>query len=94
VPAVPPVAPVASPDRPRWSVLIPVHNCAGYLAEALPEVLAQLAGRDDAEIIVVDDASSDDPGRVVERLGAGRVSFRPNPEHLGAVSTFNRSIAG
>jgi GT2 family glycosyltransferase len=92
VPPVAPVAPVASPDRPRWSVLIPVHNCAGYLAEALPEVLAQLAGRDDAEIIVVDDASSDDPGRVVERLGAGRVSFRPNPEHLGAVSTFNRCV--
>lgn len=76
---------------PRWSVVIPVHNCAGYLAEALPEVLAQLAGSD-AEIIVVDDASTDDPAGVVERLGGGRVAYRPNPGHLGAIGTFNRCL--
>ena len=87
-----PVPPVTAVGRPRWSVVIPVHNCAGFLASALPEVLAQLAGRDDAEIIVVDDASSDEPGRVVERLGRDRVSFRPNPSHLGAIGTFNRCL--
>ena len=46
--AVPTVPAVAAGARPRWSVMIPVHNCAGYLAQALPEVLAQLTGRDDA----------------------------------------------
>jgi glycosyltransferase involved in cell wall biosynthesis len=76
----------------RWSVVIPVHNCADYLARLLPEVLAQLGERDDAEILVVDDASSDDPARVVERLGRGRVRFLPNPGHLGAVNTFNRCV--
>ena len=79
-------------DRPRWSVVIPVHNCADYLAEALPGVVAQLADRDDAEIIVVDDASTDDPGRVIERLGRDRVQYRPNPGHLGAIATFNRCL--
>lgn len=78
--------------RPQWSVVIPVHNCADYLAQALPEVVAQLAGRDDAEILVVDDASRDDPAGVVERLGRDRVQYRPNPEHLGAVATFNRCL--
>jgi len=73
-------------------VLIPVHNCADYLAQALPEVLAQMSSRDDAEIIVVDDASNDDPAQVVERLGRGRVTYRPNPRHLGAVGTFNRCV--
>ena len=73
-------------------MVIPVHNCAGYLAQALPEVLAQLGDREDAEIIVVDDASTDDPAGVVERLGRGRVRYRPNPEHLGAVGTFNRCL--
>ncbi|GAA3622041.1 glycosyltransferase [Microlunatus ginsengisoli] len=86
------VPPVTAGDRPRWSVVIPVHNCADYLAQALPEVLAQLAGRDDAEIIVADDASTDDPGRVVERLGGGKVVFSPNPTHLGAIGTFNRCL--
>ena len=93
MPAVPPVPPVGGGQRPQWSVVIPVHNCADYLAEALPEVLAQLADRDDVEIIVVDDASRDDPGRVVESLGGGRVQYRPNPGHLGAVATFNRCLA-
>jgi glycosyltransferase involved in cell wall biosynthesis len=74
-------------------VVIPVHNCADYLARALPEVVSQLANRDDAEIIVVDDASSDNPAQVVDRLGRGRVRYRPNPQHLGAVGTFNRCIA-
>lgn len=83
---------ITAADRPQWSVVIPVHNCADYLAQALPEVLAQMSDRDDAEIIVVDDASSDDPARVVERLGRGRVTYRPNPRHLGAIGTFNRCL--
>jgi glycosyltransferase involved in cell wall biosynthesis len=72
--------------------MIPVHNCADYLALALPEVVAQLADRTDVEIVVVDDASTDDPVRVVEQLGRGRVSYRPNPGHLGAIGTFNRCL--
>ena len=86
------IAAVTASDRPRWSVVIPVHNCADYLAQALPEVVAQLAARDDAEILVVDDASQDGPAGVVDRLGRGRVQYRPNPGHLGAVATFNRCL--
>ncbi len=72
--------------------MIPVHDCADYLALALPEVIAQLADRDDAEIVVVDDASRDDPAAVVERLGGGRVQYRANSGRLGAVGTFNRCL--
>ncbi|GAB2589689.1 glycosyltransferase [Microlunatus antarcticus] len=92
IPAVPDVPDVPDGARPRWSVMIPVHDCAGYLALALPEVLAQLGDRDDAEVVVVDDASTDDPGAVVARLGQGRVQYRPNPGHLGAIGTFNRCL--
>jgi len=88
----PQIAPVPAGDRPVWSVVIPVHNCADYLAGALPEVVRQLGDRSDVEIVVVDDASADDPGAVVERLGGGRVDFRPNPQHLGAIGTFNRGL--
>ncbi len=72
--------------------MIPVHNCADYLAQALPGVVDQLSDRADVEIIVVDDASSDDPAGVVERLGRNRVRYRPNPRHLGAIGTFNRCL--
>lgn len=73
-------------------MLIPVHNCADYLARALPEVIAQLADRDDTEIIVVDDASTDDPADVVARLGRDRVRYERNERNLGAINTFNRCL--
>ena len=92
VPAVELVAAGTAAHRPTWSVVIPVHNCADYLAQALPVVVEELSDRDDVEILVLDDASSDDPAEVVARLGQGRVQYRPNPEHLGAVGTFNRSL--
>lgn len=72
--------------------MIPVHDCAGHLASALPTVVDELGGRDDVEIVVVDDASTDDPRSVVERVGRGRVRYEPNPRRLGAVATFNRCI--
>lgn len=89
---VPSIAGTGSRDRPRWSVIIPVHDCADLLARALPQVVAQLGERDDAEIIVVDDASSDHPERVVEEVGGGRVRLVRNPTNLGAVATFNRCV--
>ena len=92
VPGIVRIPAVTGAGRPRWSVVIPVHDCADYLAETLPEVVAQLGDRHDAEIIVVDDASRDDPAAVVERLGRGRVRYRPNPGHLGAIGTFNRCL--
>lgn len=90
---IPTIATVGPGARPRWSVVIPVHDCADLLARALPDVVAQLGGRDDAEIIVVDDASSDDPRSVVERLGGGAVRYVRQPVNLGAVATFNECIS-
>lgn len=87
------VAESCGPGAPRWSVVIPVHNCARFLAEVLPEVVSQLGGRGDAEILVVDDASSDDPERVVCDHGGGRVRYKRNPGHLGAIGTFNRAVS-
>lgn len=76
----------------RWSVVIPAHNCADLLVPCLQGVLGQLAHRDDAEIIVVDDGSDDDPASVVRRLGAGRVRLVRNEKALGAVPNFNRCL--
>ena len=72
--------------------MVPVHNNATYLPMALSGIVAQLAGREDAEIIVVDDASTDDPAAVVRRFGRGRVRYVANPHSLGAIGTFNRCL--
>ncbi|WP_158607584.1 glycosyltransferase [Flexivirga caeni] len=79
-------------EKLRWSVVVPVHNCAHFLPETLAEVVEQLGGRDDAEIIVVDDASTDDVASVVRTVGRGTVRYERNPANLGAVATFNRCI--
>jgi dolichol-phosphate mannosyltransferase len=50
-----------APDRaPELSVVIPMHNEAGNAAPLLAEVVAALTGRLAFEVVVVDDASSDD----------------------------------
>jgi glycosyltransferase involved in cell wall biosynthesis len=60
-------------DTPALSVVIPAFNAAWCVAEAIDSVALQ--PRDDLELIVVDDGSTDDTARVVERR-LGEHSFR------------------
>jgi glycosyltransferase involved in cell wall biosynthesis len=53
------------------SVIIPTYNRAAVIARAITSVLAQ--DYTPLEIIVVDDASTDDTQRVVERFGDARI---------------------
>ena len=79
--------------RPLWSVLIPTHNCAGYLENALCSVLAQDRGKENMEIIVIDDFSTkDDPGKVVDTLGQGRVKFIRQIENVGKAKNFQTGL--
>jgi len=74
-----------SPSR-LASVIVPVHNGAHTLGACLSALLAQTEGRDDVELIVVDDGSSDDSARVAEQCGV--VVLRQ--EHAGAGAARNR----
>lgn len=78
----PPIAPVDDLSRPLWSVMIPTFNCAHQAADTLESVLAQAPSPDAMEIVVVDDASSDDIAAVVARHG-GRVRLHQQPKNLG-----------
>jgi len=81
---VPPILPVTpGTPRPRWSVMIPTYNCAGFLEETLASVLAQDLGPTVMQIEVVDDASSDDPRAVVGRMAGERVHFHRQSRNLG-----------
>src|SRR3954466_8170657 len=53
---------------PEVSVLVPVHNGARFLAEALESARAQTLAP--AEIIVVDDGSTDGGAGIAAKLGA------------------------
>ena len=94
----PPTPPIILPlpdcsERPKWSVMIPVYNCAAFLPDALNSVLAQAPGPELMQIEVVDDASTDaDVQTLVESLGQGRVGYYRQPHNVGSIRNFETSI--
>ncbi|GAA3632500.1 hypothetical protein GCM10022236_38820 [Microlunatus ginsengisoli] len=82
------------PFRPdaTVSVVIPCFNYAHYLPVAVASVLSQEMVH--VEVIIVDDASSDDSVAVARRLARdSRVRVITQPWNQGPVDTFNRGMA-
>lgn len=74
--------------RPSVSAVIPTYNRARFLATAVASVRAQTYPC--AEIVIVDDGSTDDTERVVQGLGAGiRYIHQAN---AGPAAARNRGI--
>jgi glycosyltransferase involved in cell wall biosynthesis len=71
------------------SVIVPAYNRAGMLERALAGVAAQRPAQP-AEVIVVDDASSDDTAAVARRLGARVIVHEAN---RGAATARNTAVA-
>lgn len=87
-------SPTAPPtDAPWLSVLIPAHNAGPYLAEALASVLPQLDER--AEVIVFDDATTDESRSVLQSApqaaapGRPRVRVLSHPTGVGVSAARN-----
>jgi glycosyltransferase involved in cell wall biosynthesis len=78
--------------RPKWSVMIPVYNCARFLAATLESVLAQALDPVHMQIEVVDDCSSDDPQKVVDEIGGSRVGYFRQPQNLGHIGNFQTCL--
>ena len=80
-------------DTPLISVIMPAWNAARYLAEAVASVRAQTFA--DWELLIVDDASTDDTAALCRRLAAGdaRIRVVRNETNLGAAAARNRALA-
>ena len=63
---------------PRASVIIPTYNRVGWLAHAIESVLSQTYK--DRELIVVDDASTDETAELLSRYGSAlrTITLSPN----------------
>ena len=74
--------------KPPISVVLCTYNGAKYIEAQLTSILAQTYAV--AEIIVVDDVSSDDTMAVVERAAArdSRISLSQNTFNIGFTSNF------
>ncbi|MEJ3405281.1 glycosyltransferase family A protein [Rathayibacter sp. YIM 133350] len=82
------------PDNPpRVSVVIPCYNYARYLPHAIGSVLGQEFV--DVDVVVVDDASSDDSVAVAKGMANrdARVRVLTHTRNAGPVQTFNDGLA-
>ncbi|MFC4620085.1 glycosyltransferase family 2 protein [Camelliibacillus cellulosilyticus] len=70
---------------PAISVIVPVHNGARYLAECLDSILAQ--SFTDFEVILVDDGSTDQSGKIGDRYAGRDPRVRVFHKKYGGVSS-------
>jgi hypothetical protein len=79
----------ADSGSPDVSVVIPVHNGANYVGQAIDSALAQTGVT--SEIIVVDDASTDETPAVV-RSYADLVRYLHLPKQVTSIATTNAGL--
>lgn len=80
---------------PRVSVVIPAYNMSKYLTESVLSVLGQ--DYNDYEIVIVDDASTDDTGTIADEFAAaakphGRISVVHNETNQYLSEALNTGI--
>lgn len=78
---------------PKVSILIPVYNTDEFVGQAIESVLGQTFY--DLELVIVDDASTDDTYSVCENYASTdtRVKLYRNPVNLGMMKNWNRGLS-
>jgi glycosyltransferase involved in cell wall biosynthesis len=75
---------------PLVSVLLAAHNGARYLGAAVDSVLGQTVA--DLELIVIDDASTDETPDLLAAVGDERLVVLRNDEQAGLAASLNRGL--
>lgn len=78
--------------RPHVSAVIPLYNYGCFLAECVESILAQEDV--DIDVLIIDDASTDDSLAVARSIAArdDRVRVKANPANMGMVPTINEGL--
>lgn len=81
-----------SVESPRVSVVLTTYNRASILGETIGQILAQTYS--DFELVIADDASTDNTAEVVERIMKAdkRVYYQRNEKNLGMPGNLNAGI--
>jgi glycosyltransferase involved in cell wall biosynthesis len=87
------LAPQPLTGRPSVSVVIPCYNYGRYLPECVATVLGQEGVA--VDVMIIDDASTDDSAAVARSLAAGdeRVRVIVHERNAGHIATYNEGLA-
>lgn len=75
---------------PLISILMPVHNGAAFLGEAIESMLAQTLG--DFEFLIVDDASTDNSASIAQDFKDPRIRLIRSPSRLKLSGALNLGL--
>src|SRR5258705_5065850 len=78
-------------SAPRISFVVPVYNMGAFVADCVNSIFGQ-EGDHDYELIVIDDASTDESVEVIEAFRDPRIRFLRHRENLGAASTITEGL--
>lgn len=81
---------MTSLSNPRVSVVLSVYNGASYLRPAIDSILTQTFT--DFELLIVDDASTDDSAEIVESYTDPRIIVIRNEVNQGLAVSLNRAL--
>jgi len=76
---------------PKVSVIVPTYNRALYLKEAIQSILDQEF--QDFDIIITDNASSDETESVVAAFASNKICYYKNEANIGVVNNHNKALS-
>ncbi|WP_246657710.1 glycosyltransferase [Arthrobacter yangruifuii] len=82
---------VPAENRGRVSVCMAAYNGAAHIEEQIASILPQLTSGD--ELVIVDDASTDDTTKIVEALEDPRIRLIRSAVNRGYVKTFEAALS-
>lgn len=80
---------MAVPTAGQYTVIIPCHNKEGTIAEVLESVFKQT--KKPFEVIVIDDASTDNSLKILEKFG-DKITLIANKANIGKAASINRAL--
>jgi glycosyltransferase involved in cell wall biosynthesis len=75
---------------PKVSVIIPTFNRAAFLEKAIKSIISQ--NFNSFEIIVSDNASTDNTEDLVKSFGSERIIYHKNEQNIGIVGNHNKAL--